>query len=63
MSRIKNQTKTTSIKSDDSFVLDRNSPDETFRIEASDLKNQLLSIDENEIGVAGEVGQRAREPM
>ncbi|MGK9367514.1 hypothetical protein ACSSWA_01275 [Melioribacter sp. Ez-97] len=56
MARIKEQTKTTSIKPDDSFILDRNEPDETFRIEAADLKNQLLTIEVNDIGKPGEIG-------
>jgi hypothetical protein len=56
MSRIKDQTKTTSMLSNDSIALDRVSPDETFRIEFSDLKNQLLTVDTNYIGVAGGIG-------
>ena len=56
MARIKDQTKTTSLKTDDSFALDRNTPDETFRIEFSDMKNQILSLEVNDIGIAGDLG-------
>lgn len=56
MARIKDQTKTTSLQLTDKFVLDRNSPDETFMIEFGDMKNQIISIEENDIGIAGDVG-------
>lgn len=56
MSRIKDQTKTTSLNLTDKFPLDRANPDETFMIEFSDMKNQILSLEVNDIGIAGDLG-------
>jgi hypothetical protein len=56
MSRIKDQTKTTSLQLTDKFPLDRSDPDETFSIEFGDMKNQIMSIEENDIGLAGDIG-------
>lgn len=54
--RIKQQQKTTSLVNDDSFVIDRLVPDQTFRVEFGDLKNQILSLEVNDIGIAGDLG-------
>jgi hypothetical protein len=56
MSRIKDQTKTTSLQLTDMFPLDRTNPDQTFQIAFGDMKNQIMSIEDNNIGNAGDIG-------
>jgi hypothetical protein len=56
MPRIKDQTKTISLSLTDKFVLDRDDPNETFSVDFSDLKNQIINIEENDIGIAGQAG-------